>query len=203
MTTKTFTLLRHGKVQGLPALYGNTDIALSAQGWLDSASAMHKIHGQLTIDTIITSPLIRCAAIAEKFATAQKISLQYESRLKEMNFGVWDGIPFDEMGETWQELEAFWNSPFLVHPPQGEMLDFFAKRVIQAWEILIQNNTGQHQLLVCHGGVIRIILAHVLHIDWRNASLYKQLYINYNSHTRITVDHCDNALPVIQWIGMH
>ena len=202
MSTKTFTLLRHGKVNGEPALYGHTDIALSAQGYSDLQNAIEKIHAQLTVDCIITSPLIRCATLAQEFSTQHKIPLQLESQLKEMHFGTWDGVPFDHTNNTWQQLEVFWNSPFLTHPPEGETLAFFAQRVIQAWEILIQKNSGQHHLIVCHGGVIRIILAHILQIDWRNANLFKQLHIDYASTTRIEIVDNEGALPIVKWIGV-
>lgn len=201
MAAKTFTLLRHGKVDGQPALYGHTDVALSAQGYSDLAAAIARIHVQAPIHNIVSSPLLRCAAVAHSFAAEHKIPLQLEPQLKEMHFGHWDGVAFDSLGNSWQELEAFWHSPAVVTPPAGETLDAFAQRVIQAWEWLAKSNSGQHQLIVCHGGVIRIILAHILQIDWRNASWFKQLHIEYNSSTRIEIADHAAAKAQIKWIG--
>lgn len=203
MTAKTFTLLRHGKVNGLPALYGHTDIALSEQGYADLAAAIATTHARDPIDIIISSPLIRCAAVAHAFATEHKIPLQLEPQLKEMHFGHWDGVAFDHLGDNWPELEAFWHSPSVIAPPAGETLEVFAQRVIQSWEWLAKNNSGQHQLIVCHGGVIRIILAHILQIDWRNASWFKQLHIAYSSSTRIEIDDHTGAQAQIKWIGSY
>ncbi len=202
MKNKTFTLLRHGKVEGEAALYGHTDIALSAQGRSQLENAIEKIHADLVIDNITTSPLLRCAIIAQQFSAKYQTPLQLDSQLKEMNFGAWDGIPFAELDNEWQQLEAFWNSPFLTHPPAGETLAAFAERVIGAWESLTKKNSGQHTLVVCHGGVIRIILAHILQIDWRNASLFKQLHIDFASSTRIEIGDYEGAFPVVRWIGV-
>lgn len=202
MTAKTFTLLRHGKVDGKPALYGHSDVPLSEQGHQDLATAIDKIHAQASIHSIISSPLIRCAAIAQTFSAEHKIPLQLEPHFKEMHFGQWDGIAFDSLGEQWQQLEAFWQSPSVVAPPEGETLEVFALRVIKAWELLAKNNCGQHQLLICHGGVIRIILAHVLQIDWRNPSWFKHLHIEYGSSTRIEIGEHENAEAQVKWIGL-
>ncbi|MES2822872.1 MAG: histidine phosphatase family protein [Pseudomonadota bacterium] len=202
MKNKTFTLLRHGKVNGEAALYGHTDIELSEQDRSHLGNAIAKIHAELVVDNITASPLLRCAIAAQEFSVKYQIPLQLDPQLKEMHFGVWDGIPFAEMGDQWQQLETFWESPFLTHPPAGETLAAFAERVIDAWENLVKSNSGQHALIICHGGVIRIILAHILQIDWRNASLFKQLHIDFASNSRIEIGNFEGALPVVKWIGV-
>lgn len=202
MTTKTFTLIRHGKVDGKPALNGHTDVALSAQGYSDLKNAIEKIHAALAVDNITASPSIRCAIVAREFSQKYQTPLQLNPQLKEMHFGAWDGIPFDDLVNEWQNLEAFWTSPFLNHPPDGETLTVFAERVIKTWETLTQRASGQHNLIVCHGGVIRIILAHILQMDWRNANLFKQLHIDFASSSRIEISDQKGALPVVKWIGV-
>lgn len=202
MTNKTFTLLRHGKVEGEAALYGHTDIALSEQGRSHLEDTIEKIHAELVIDNITASPLLRCAIAARKFSEKYQIPLQLDPQLKEMHFGAWDGVPFAAMDSQWQQLEAFWASPFLTHPPAGETLTAFAQRVIDAWENVLKSNSGQHTLIICHGGVIRIILAHILQIEWRNANLFKQLHIDFASSSRIEIGDYEGALPVVKWIGV-
>ena len=202
MATKTFTLIRHGKVNGKPALNGYTDVALSEQGYNDLKNTIEKIHAALAVDNIVASPLIRCAIPAREFSEKYQTPLQLDPQFKEMHFGTWDGIPFDDLVNEWQHLEAFWNSPFLNHPPEGETLAAFAKRVIDAWENLMQRASGEHNLIVCHGGVIRIILAHILQMDWRNANLFKQLHIDFSSYSRIEIADHEGALPAVKCIGV-
>ena len=201
MTATTITLVRHGKVDGPAALYGRTDIALSAVGRSDLTRALNSLHTQTPITHIISSPRLRCAQVAQEFSTLNTIPLHIEDNLQEMDFGVWDGIPFDQLGDEWKNIEAFWESPHSMQPPGGESLNDFAARIIHTWELLIRNNQPEHILVVCHGGVIRIIIAHLLQLDWRNAALFKQLQIDYASHTRIEIGSYDHALPVIKWIA--
>lgn len=202
MTVKIFTLLRHGQVNGEPALYGHTDIALSEQGYSDVAAALARTHAQSPIHSVVSSPLIRCAAAAHAFTEQQGMPLQLEPQLKEMHFGHWDGLAFATLGDSWPALEAFWHSPSTATTPGGETLEAFAQRVIQCWERLLNRNSGQHQVIVCHGGVIRIILAHILQIDWRNPSWFKQLQIAYSSSTRIEVGDYPEAQAQVKWIGL-
>ncbi|RZA04637.1 MAG: histidine phosphatase family protein, partial [Moraxellaceae bacterium] len=97
----------------------------------------------------------------------------------------------------------FWQSPEKIQPPNGEHLGLFAKRVISAWEYLTKNPSDEHHLIVCHGGTIRIIIAHILRIDWRNAALFTQLHINYNSITRIELTEAGKTAAIIKCIGAY
>lgn len=201
MTSTLITLVRHGKVAGPAALYGRTDIALSATGHSDLTRTLNSLHAQSSINHLISSPRIRCLQVAQEFSAQHKIPLHTEDDLQEMDFGIWDGIPFDELGNEWKNLEAFWDSPHGVQPPEGESLTDFATRVIGSWESLISNAKPGHEVIICHGGVIRIIIAYILQINWRNPQLFKQLQIDYASHTRIEIGSHDKALPIIKWIA--
>ncbi|HSX85782.1 MAG TPA: histidine phosphatase family protein [Cellvibrio sp.] len=201
MTKKIITLVRHGKVAGPAALYGVTDIALSAEGYRNLLHTLDSLHAQTSIDQLISSPRLRCLQVAQEFSRQHQIPLHTEENLQEMHFGIWDGIPFDELGDEWKNIEAFWESPHCMQPPEGESLTDFAARVISSWESLAQNSKTGHQIIICHGGVIRIIIAHILQIDWRNPVLFKQLQIDYASHTRIEIGSYDKALPVLKWIA--
>lgn len=201
MTSTIITLVRHGKVAGPAALYGCTDIALSADGHRDLLRTLNHLHAQTPINQLISSPRLRCLQVAQEFSVQYQIPLHTEENLQEMHFGIWDGIPFDELGDEWKNIEAFWEAPHSMQPPKGESLTDFAARVINSWELLTRNTRAGHQIIVCHGGVIRIIIAHILQIDWRNPQLFKQLQIDYTSHTRIEIGSYENALPIIKWIG--
>ncbi len=201
MTSTIITLIRHGKVAGPAALYGRTDIPLSAAGHSDLTRTLNNLHTQNPVNQIISSPRIRCLQVAQEFSTQHKIPLRTEDNLQEMDFGIWDGIPFDELGDEWKNIEAFWESPHSMQPPEGESLTDFATRVISGWEQFINIAKPGHHTIICHGGVIRILIAHILQLDWRNAALFKQLQIDYTSCTRVEIGGYDGAVPVVRWIG--
>ena len=198
---RIITLVRHGKIDGPAALYGHTDVPLSAQGYQDLRGTIARIHHRLAITNIVSSPLIRCAQLAQEFSDEMNLPLHIIDDLKEMHFGTWDGEPFDNFSEAqWRELDQFWQTPNTAQPPGGEALPLFAQRVVNAWR-LIQQAQQPHQLVICHGGVIRIIIAHLLHLDWTNPALFRQLTIDYASNTCVEILDHENALPTIRHIG--
>lgn len=202
MAKRTITLIRHGKVNGPAALYGHTDIALSISGANDLTRNIKQIHQHTSITHILSSPLERCAKPAQQLSTELGLPLDIIEDLKEMHFGEWDGIPFDAFDEQqWQALDRFWEMPATIKAPEGESLQEFALRVIDVWEQTISKSASKHQLIICHGGVIRILIAHILDLDWRNAALFKQLHIDYASHTRIEIADHPAALPIIKYIS--
>ncbi|ACE84605.1 alpha-ribazole phosphatase family protein [Cellvibrio japonicus] len=200
MNTNIITLMRHGQVAGSAGLYGHTDIALSEQGYRTAMARLQQLHQAPPITRIISSPLVRCQQVAREFSIREQIPLQLDNDFMEMHFGHWDGMAFSDV-QDWQALEAFWDKPAEAAAPGGETLAQFAGRVINAWDRLLDENHSGHQLLLCHGGVIRIVIAHLLQLDWRNAALFRQLNIDYTSHTRILLADHPHARPVIQWIG--
>jgi alpha-ribazole phosphatase len=201
MAATIITLIRHGKVAGPAGLYGRTDIPLSPAGHSDLMRTLGHIHKHTPIDQLISSPKLRCLRAAKEFSDEHKIALRTEHNLHEMDFGVWDGVPFDELGDQWENIQSFWDSPQGVQPPEGESLSAFASRIIGAWGSILNHITPAHNAIICHGGVIRILIAHLLQLDWRNPALFKQLQIDYASYTRIEIGDHQDAVPVLKWIG--
>lgn len=117
-------------------------------------------------DRVISSPLSRCAEFAHAYARRHCLPLSLDPRLQEMGFGAWEGRSAEElMATTPDALRRFWADPWTRPPPGGEPLDRLQERVLQAWEaILIGSAHDDHILVVTHGGVIRILLCHLLHL---------------------------------------
>jgi alpha-ribazole phosphatase len=194
-----FDLIRHGQIDGPAALYGRTDVALSRAGWQQMSQQTSRLHN---LDTIISSPLRRCRDFAKELATDHELTLQVEPDIQECDFGEWDGIKFDDHSQQWPLMTSFWQDPDHNTPPKGESLEVFHNRVVSSWQSLCQQHQGKNNLLVCHGGVIRQILAHILPTDWRSGDWYSQLQIGYASLTRITIAGHENAKPIVAFIGL-
>ncbi|WP_286233534.1 histidine phosphatase family protein [Thalassotalea sediminis] len=188
-------LMRHGKVQGEAALYGHTDVGVDEQENKQLAALVgyfFNLQERIPV-AVLSSPLRRCSTLADQVST--ELSLPKPMllpTLKEMNFGRYDGVNFDELYQQvdpWCQLERFWQDP-VQHPlPDAELLTGFVYRVNQAWQTLLkQLEESQGDLfVVCHGGVIRMILALILNINVRNPNWYTQLSIGYGSLTKIDV----------------
>jgi len=190
----TLYLLRHGKVNGLPALYGHTDIDVTDEINSKIVSELNQLQKNLdsnNITQIVSSPLQRCFKVAEQFAQMNSVPIEKADNFKEMYFGELDGISFDEIRDSehseknWHKLENFWKEPEQHPLPEAELLLHFYQRVAQAWEQLLEKHQGKNILLVCHGGVIRMILSYILNLDHTNKALFSQLTIKNSSITLI------------------
>lgn len=151
-------LLRHGETESGGGFRGRLDDELTAVGWQQMRAATAD---QGPWDRIVSSPLRRCAAFATELADQLQLTLQFEPDLRELDFGEWEGrSAADLMVDQSEALGLFWNDPYGFTPPGGEPLVKFEARVLQGLERLIDSCAGERVLLVTHGGVMRLLLAH-------------------------------------------
>ncbi len=175
-------LLRHGEPVGGMKFRGETDDPLSESGWAQMRAAVADTRRW---DVVVTSPLKRCAAFAAELAARLDLPLETEERLREIGFGAWEGLTPTQVAAAEPEaLEQFWCNPAQHTPPGGESLDAFGCRVAAAWSDLLQRHGGKRILVVCHGGVIRLIVAQMLAMPFAN--LFR-LDVPYAAACRIRV----------------
>ena len=190
-------LLRHGEPEGGTKFRGWVDDPLSSTGWEQMrASAGKACHW----DTVVTSPLLRCAEFAAELADRHRLTLEVDARFKEMGFGDWEGkTPADVARQDAARLEKFWRDPVAFPPPGGESLAAVQARVTEGWRDLLARHAGRRVLLVCHGGVIRLVLAQALGIPLAN--LFR-LHVPFAALSRLRVDgEGENALPQLLFLG--
>jgi len=179
----TIDLLRHGEVEAEGwAFRGSTDLPLSDTGW----QQMRSVAGSFErFDQIATSPLQRCRLFAKELSNKQGSEIMQFGDMREMDFGDWENKSFDELNQLNSSLlNSFWNSPVGIQPPGGEAFDAFSMRVIAAWEVWVAEDCGAQRLLVAHGGVIRVLLAHCM--DMPMSALWR-LHLPYASWSRISL----------------
>jgi len=185
----TFDLIRHGEPVGGRKYRGQTDDPLSEKGWQQMRAA---VGDHCPWNIIISSPLSRCAAFAEELAARHGIPLELEARFTELGFGQWEGRTAAELlAHDPLRLTRFWQDPVRHTPPGGEPLTVFQERVASAFREALARHSRRHVLVVCHAGVVRLLISHVLdmplermfRIDVPNAGL-----------SRIRVD-ADGPLP--------
>lgn len=154
-------LLRHGETIKHACYCGSTDTPLTTNGQTQMWSISEKtLPGW---DHMITSPLIRCAYFAEKFSRRHKIPFTVDERIKEIHFGDWENRSAAELIRIDADIVTrFWDNPVLNTPPNGEHLLDFESRVLNAWHDITSQRAGKKILMITHGGVIRMILCHVL-----------------------------------------
>lgn len=183
-------LLRHGEPVGGRLYRGAQDDPLSERGWEQMHSA--PLEPQ-SYTGVITSPLSRCQAFAEQFAAAHHLPLSCEEGLREISFGAWEGMSPSELAQQDPHGQAqFWADPLTYTPPGAEPMAAFQARVVQAWEKIAAARRGEHLLIVGHGGLIRVVLTHLLDMPIQG---FNRLYVPYASVSRVRIEaHAEPTL---------
>lgn len=121
-----------------------------------------------------SSPLQRCRALAEALH-AQPV---LDERLAEMNFGQWEGRPWDAIDRA--DLDAWAADVAGFVPPGGESAGQLQQRALA----FVASLEVPEAVLVTHSGVIRVLLAH-----WRGLppAAWLSLDFPYGSLTTVEV----------------
>ncbi len=191
MTSTTIDLLRHGACTGGDIFRGVTDSPLGDNGWRQMAAALAPHRGW---QWVVSSPLQRCRSFAEHFAAQRRLPLAIEPDLREIDFGIWEGRP---IADVWQEqretLEHYYRSPGTAAPPGGESAQAASQRLDAAWGRLLASHSGEHLLLVLHGGAIRLLLCQLLGAPLASSQRFA---IPHGCLTRLVVHHLpDGDVP--------
>ncbi len=176
--TRRIFLMRHGETDASAKgrCYGKLDVPLSDEGRLQVQRSASLIQ-PLQPHTIITSPRIRASDSAAIVANTCKISVQREDNFAELDFGDCEGKRYEDVERENPEFYARWMAnPTDVTFPNGESYAAMAERVVRTYERLVESADHTKLLVVAHGGVNRIILAHVLGIAPEHVFRLEQTY---------------------------
>jgi len=123
-----------------------------------------------------SSPLQRCVKMANHFG----VDFQQDDRLKEMAYGDWELVPWSEIER--KPLDE-WMSDFVNNrPPGGESFNDLKSRVINFWDELTKKESDKPTVIYTHGGVIRVIVCHLLSIPLEKVF---QFHLDFGSVTKI------------------
>jgi len=127
---------------------------------------------------IATSPLLRCLDFAQALSKKLKIGYSVDDRLKEIGFGIWEGLTPDEiLSQDTNALNHFYEDPIRNRPEGAEPLETFSKRVWDAYTDMARKHVNEKVLVVGHAGVIRAVTANILGMDLDH--VYSNLKIEY------------------------
>lgn len=160
LVTTTVDLLRHAECEGGAIFRGSLDVALSDDGWARMRRVTAGFDGWRRV---VSSPMRRCRAFAERLAEARGLDLQVEPRLREMSFGDWEGRTVAEVWAEQGAAAAAWLAdPEANPPPGGEPLAALRERAGAWLAECLHEARGEHLLVVTHGGVMRALIGAAL-----------------------------------------
>lgn len=159
-------LLRHGAtVASRGSCIGHVDVPLSEDGAcaIQSVADCWDITYLGTPTRILSSDLKRALASASPFASRFELPVEADARLREMNFGDWEGREWSEIyAADGERLRAWTDCWIAASPPNGERVRDLVARAAEVLEEI--RTTGRHTtiLIVAHGGWIRAALTLLL-----------------------------------------
>ncbi len=162
--------------------YGNTNVALK-KPYLDK---FQRIAGQINIKNplIYSSPLIRCAKLANYLNHKFQQKVFFDVRLKEMNFGQWEMKKWDEIDKDHLQL---WMKDFVNQGvPGGESFVQLNNRVNQFIDNeLLKIKSQRPAIIVTHAGVLRCFLCRSRNIALKDSF---NITVDYGSVFKISLD---------------
>lgn len=160
-------LTRHGQTDWNTAgrYQGQSDTPLNETG-LHQAEQIAKRLSKETIHAIYSSDLSRAANTAQSIADFHALEIKKDSRWRELSFGDWEGMTYQEMSASSPELfEAWMKDPLTISTPNGETLAQLAKRVKAAFNEIKREHKDQTVLVVAHSGSLQSLLSVTLGVD--------------------------------------
>jgi probable phosphoglycerate mutase len=125
----TLILTRHGQAAADNVMLGGQlDVPLTDDGRTEAADLGRRLAG-VRVDRIVASPMLRALETAQVVAAGRPIEV--DERLRELDYGRWEGLTYAEIDGHDPELRARWeHDPAATHSPGGESGDDVAARAL-------------------------------------------------------------------------
>ncbi|MEE9387013.1 MAG: histidine phosphatase family protein [Paracoccaceae bacterium] len=148
--TTNWWWLRHGPTHE-KAFLGWRDVAAD----LSDRAAIARLNKYLPKGAVlVSSDLIRAVATADVVGQTRE-RLPHSDRLREFNFGDWDGLNFEQVAKKDpQASRDFWENPGTLAPPNGESWNDVAARIAPFIADINARYQGRDIVAVAHIGVI-------------------------------------------------
>lgn len=197
----TLCLTRHGLTplsKPEQHLGQRIDVELSPEGRRQAQKLAGRLRG-VEFERIITSPLVRARETAEILAAGRGIAVEYDPRLREMDYGHWEGLTYEEIAQRDPDYRARWErDPANLPCPGGESGNDVARRTHQFLADLLADQVERHGsgtpdeipvLAVGHSSTNRILCCVALEIEVRE---YRQRLVQSQANlTVLRFEHGD------------
>ena len=194
-------LVRHGQTEWNEQrrFCGQTDMPLSPLGRRQARKLASQLQHK-PITAIYSSDLGRARETAEIIAKKRLIHIFFSPVWREIHFGAWEGLTYDEIAASFREQPGFFTDPEHTAPPQGETLTEVLQRTMPALHEIAQHEHRGEIVLVSHGGVLRGLLCSLLGMPLRNQW---QLHIDTGSLSAIDVSLNEHGALLASLVGLN
>ena len=185
-TPTRFYFVRHGEVEERyqKVFGGRLDIDLSPLGVRQAEAVAAHLRGT-HFDAVYASPMKRAQRTLAPIIAANGYRPVVLDGLREVDFGAWTGFTWDEVRARFGKSAYDWLQELEVGGiPEAEPVPAYRHRVAGCLDEMLALHAGKTVAVVCHGGVIRMALAHLLELPLPKMAHFE---VDYASIT--VVDH--------------
>lgn len=156
----TLYLIRHGEAEGnvFRRLHGQYNSMITPNGQKQIA-ALEERFREVSIDAVYSSDLFRTCRTAEAIYVPKGLPLHKDPRLRELNCGIWEDIPFGWLAIFDRERnKAFSYDPQNWSVEGSETFRIYTDRFLEAMGEIVCRHKGQTVAIFSHGMVMRGVL---------------------------------------------
>ncbi len=156
-------LVRHGLTawNSSGRFQGRSDIPLSPAGH-EQARAVAEALAEVPIDAAFSSDLARAASTATTILAGRSVPLTFDARLREFDFGAWEGKTWAEIVATFPGESGTQRTSARDYQPQGGETFDDVRRRVRAWLDDIAPFDRRRILAVAHAGTLHALVAELL-----------------------------------------
>lgn len=158
-------LIRHGETDyNLYNKYcGSSDPPLNEKGIFQARRLKERLK-DTAVDKVYSSDLKRAFQTAE--IVFENCSIEKLPGLREINFGVFEGLNYEEIIERYPAIYNSWiENPAQTRIPDAETLRVLACRVRQIISLIISRDNDKNVAVITHSGPIRVLLCDIMRYD--------------------------------------
>ena len=161
--------IRHAETDMASTFCGQSDPPVSTAGHRQVQRLAESLRAE-SIAAVFTSDLQRSVTTAR--ALAEFFAIPYITRpaLREIDFGKWDGLTWNQIEKLDSTFSQQWLDSFpSLTPPGGESFEVFEARVMAETSYLLNQCKSSLIAVVTHAGVMRAVLRTLCGLDDRTA----------------------------------
>jgi broad specificity phosphatase PhoE len=159
--TFELVVVRHGRTawNATGRFQGQTDIPLDETGREQARGVAELLRGE-RFARAIASDLVRARETAEIVLDDRPPEVEFDARWREMRFGSWEGLVWDEIVARQPELATKSSTtPRFYTPPGGESFEALCDRIAAAVsDVDARAHDGDRVLVATHAGPLHALL---------------------------------------------
>lgn len=155
---RDWVFVRHAETAMAGTFCGRSDPALNERGWEQVRVLVEQMRGR-AVEVVYASDLRRAAMTAGAIAEEYGVRAELRAGLREIDFGEWEGLRWEEIEARDGAYAARWVAEFPgLRAPGGEEFAAFEERVLAEVAELGRMAGERRTVIVAHGGVLRTVL---------------------------------------------